>query len=360
MGAGHGLRIGLMLDTRPMPGAELTSLARDCEDFGFDFAMLHPDHPSSSGVRGAGESLEVWTAATWALAATRRLTVLPAVLGLPYRHPGVVAKMAESLDRLSGGRVVLGLGSGGDDRAVAGFGLTVRAPGQKVRALEEAVVVIRQLWRQDRAPSIFRGDHFNLDGASINPAPGRQIPIWLGVHAPKGWELVARVADGWLPSSFALPPEDATAALRSIRTMAEHLGRRQDSIGYAYNVTVFVGNPALAQAQGPTPTFSGSPDQIAGQLDSLAGSGFTVLLHSRESRFVDTAGDRNPQRILGVADDQHPDPARGLPQRGLQKTNGHAGQCVSMRTRNARSSAFSDRLCSRGRRQSPGACSPGI
>jgi alkanesulfonate monooxygenase SsuD/methylene tetrahydromethanopterin reductase-like flavin-dependent oxidoreductase (luciferase family) len=97
------------------------------------------------------------------------------------------------------------------------------------------------------------------------------------VHAPRGWELVARVADGWLPSSFALPPEDATAALRSIRTMAEHLGRRQDSIEYAYNVTVFVGNPPLARAQVPAPTFSGSPDQIADQLDSLAGSGFTVL-----------------------------------------------------------------------------------
>src|SRR5258708_16439551 len=163
MGAGHGLRIGLMLDTRPMPGAELTSLARDCEEFGFDFAMLHPDHPSSSGVRGAGESLEVWTAATWVLAATRRLTVLPAVLGLPYRHPGVVAKMAESLDRLSGGRVVLGLGSGGDDSAVAGFRLTVPAPGQKVRALGEAVVVIPQLSPQDRPPPIFPDPTSHLD-----------------------------------------------------------------------------------------------------------------------------------------------------------------------------------------------------
>ena len=54
MGSGLGLRIGLMLDTRPMSGADFASLARDCEDFGFDLATLHPDHPSSSGVRGRG------------------------------------------------------------------------------------------------------------------------------------------------------------------------------------------------------------------------------------------------------------------------------------------------------------------
>lgn len=277
MGADRALRVGLMLDTRPMSGEEFTSLARDCEDSGFDLAMLHPDHPSSSGKRGARESLEVWTAATWALAATCRLTVVPAVLGLPYRHPGVVAKMAESLDRLSSGRLILGLGSGGDDKAVSDFGLTARTPGQKVGALEEAVSVIRQLWRKDRAPATFHGDHFVLDGASINPAPARRIPIWLGVHAPKGCELVARAADGWLPSSLALPPEDAIAALRSIRVMAENRGRRADSIDYAYNVTVFVGNPAQAEAQGPPATFSGSPDCIADQLRGLAESGFTVM-----------------------------------------------------------------------------------
>jgi len=266
-----------MLDTRPMSGADFASLARDCEDFGFDLATLHPDHPSSSGVRGAGESLEVWTAATWALAATRRLTVLPDVIGLPYRPPGVVAKMAESLDRLSAGRIVLGLGSGGDDKAVAAFGLTVRSPSEKVAALQEAVSVIRQLWGPERAVVTFRGDHFALDGASINPAPVRPIPIWLGVHAPKGWELVARIADGWLPSSLALPPHDAATALRSIQVMAQDHGRSPGSIEYAYNVTVFVGNPALAKVQGPAPTFAGSPSHIADQLLGLAESGFTVL-----------------------------------------------------------------------------------
>jgi alkanesulfonate monooxygenase SsuD/methylene tetrahydromethanopterin reductase-like flavin-dependent oxidoreductase (luciferase family) len=61
---------------------------------------------------------------------------------------------------------------------------------------------------------------------------------------------VARAANGWLTSSFVLPPEDAMAALHSIRVMADDHGRRHDSIEYAYNVTVFVGNPRLAQGQG--------------------------------------------------------------------------------------------------------------
>jgi alkanesulfonate monooxygenase SsuD/methylene tetrahydromethanopterin reductase-like flavin-dependent oxidoreductase (luciferase family) len=69
--------------------------------------------------------------------ATDRITVLTNVLGVPYRAPAVTAKMAETLDRLSGGRLVLGLGVGGFDEEFAAFGLARRTPGEKVAALDE-------------------------------------------------------------------------------------------------------------------------------------------------------------------------------------------------------------------------------
>ncbi len=111
--------------------------------------MVHPDHPSASGTRGAGPSDEVWTVLTWMAARTERITVAPAVLSLPYRPPAVVAKMAETLDRLSGHRLVLALGPGGNDRAFQAFGVPALDPSAKVSALAEAVEAIRSLWSQD-------------------------------------------------------------------------------------------------------------------------------------------------------------------------------------------------------------------
>jgi alkanesulfonate monooxygenase SsuD/methylene tetrahydromethanopterin reductase-like flavin-dependent oxidoreductase (luciferase family) len=76
---------------------------------------------------------------TWIAAATSRIRIATRVLGVPYRPPAMVAKMAESLDRLSGGRLILGLGGGYSDAEFRAFGLTVPSPRDKVDGLQEAV-----------------------------------------------------------------------------------------------------------------------------------------------------------------------------------------------------------------------------
>src|ERR1700728_2005879 len=141
--------------------AGLAEEARHAESLGYDvFSMpdhLHTDQPTA----------EPWTALTWVAAATQRLRVLPNVLGLPYRAPAVTAKMAETLDRLSGGRLILRLGLGGYDAEFSAFGLAQRTPGQKLAALREAVTVIRGVWSEQNFS--FEGEHFAVRDARIEP-----------------------------------------------------------------------------------------------------------------------------------------------------------------------------------------------
>jgi alkanesulfonate monooxygenase SsuD/methylene tetrahydromethanopterin reductase-like flavin-dependent oxidoreductase (luciferase family) len=130
--AGQQVGFGLIYGFRPFAADRLIAEAREAESLGFDL-FCAADH-----LHGAHPTPEPWTALSWIAAVTERIAVMPNVLGLPYRAPAVTAKMAETLDRLSGGRLVLGLGTGGYDAEFAAFGLAQRTPGRKVAALGEA------------------------------------------------------------------------------------------------------------------------------------------------------------------------------------------------------------------------------
>jgi alkanesulfonate monooxygenase SsuD/methylene tetrahydromethanopterin reductase-like flavin-dependent oxidoreductase (luciferase family) len=171
-----GVEMGLHYDA-----GRLADEAIEAEALGFDLFSIS-DHLHTDSPR-----YEPWTALTWVAAATARIGVVTNVLGLPYRSPAVTAKMAETLDRLSCGRLVLGLGVGGFDHEFAAFGLAQRTAGQKVTALGEAITIIRGLWTQDSVS--YDGEHFHVAGARIEPRPAHQIPIWLGTYGARGLRL---------------------------------------------------------------------------------------------------------------------------------------------------------------------------
>src|SRR6266516_1200644 len=116
---------GLGLSTSARPGTDPAADARRAEDLGFDFVSAS-DHPC-----GTHPTYETWTMLSWIAAATSRIRVATRVLGVPYRAPPMVAKMAETLDRLSGGRLILELGGGYSDDEFRAFGLRVPAPPDK-------------------------------------------------------------------------------------------------------------------------------------------------------------------------------------------------------------------------------------
>jgi alkanesulfonate monooxygenase SsuD/methylene tetrahydromethanopterin reductase-like flavin-dependent oxidoreductase (luciferase family) len=146
----------------------------------------------------------------------------------------MVAKMVETLDRLSGGRLILGLGGGASDDELRQFGLTVPTPGQKVAGLGEAVEVIRGLW--SRPSFSFEGTRYSTANADLEPEPERPIPIWFGTYGPRALELTGRVADGWIPSLGYASAEELPHMRQKVLDAAERAGRDPSTITTALNL----------------------------------------------------------------------------------------------------------------------------
>src|SRR5918996_4457207 len=244
------LRFGLNVPTSAANGADPVAAARRAEELGFDFVSSN-DH-----LHGNSPNHETWTMLSWMAAATSRIHVASRVLATPYRHPAVLAKMAETFDRLSGGRLILGLGGGYSDEEFAAFGLGVPSPGEKVDGLEEAVRIAHGLWSQEQFT--FTGHRYRTEGARIEPKPQRRIPIWLGTYGKRALELTGRLADGWIPTYELALPEAVSGMRDRIMDAAIQAGRNPAHISCVYNVDVRVG-------QDPTPDFvvSAPPDQLA-------------------------------------------------------------------------------------------------
>jgi alkanesulfonate monooxygenase SsuD/methylene tetrahydromethanopterin reductase-like flavin-dependent oxidoreductase (luciferase family) len=168
-------------------------------------------------------------------ARTERVRFFPDVANLPLRHPSVIAKMAASIDRMSGGRFELGLGAGAFWDAIEGMGGPRWKPGQSVESLAEAIEVIRLLWSGERGLR-FEGEHYRLRGVHSGPVPAHDIGIWLGVGGPRMLALVGSTADGWVPSSGNVSPERLPELHQRIDEAAVSAGRKPSVIRRIYNV----------------------------------------------------------------------------------------------------------------------------
>jgi probable F420-dependent oxidoreductase len=257
--------IGLGVSTAATPGADPVATATRAEELGFDLVS------ASDHLHGRQPTFEPWTMLSWIAAATSRIRVATRVLAVPYRHPAVLAKMAASFDRLSGGRLVLGLGGGAVDDEFGAFGIGVRSPRDKVDGLEEAIRIARGVWSQPRFT--FEGRLYRTDGAELEPKPDRRIPIWLGTYGNRALALTGRLADGWIPSLAYAPPERAAAMRRRVLAAAAAGGRDPAEVTCAYNVGVRVDEQAGARPA----VVAGPPEAVTARLLGFLELGFTAL-----------------------------------------------------------------------------------
>jgi alkanesulfonate monooxygenase SsuD/methylene tetrahydromethanopterin reductase-like flavin-dependent oxidoreductase (luciferase family) len=259
-------RFGVTIIPSASPRSDPVAEAVLAEQLGFDLVSVW-DHP-----HGENPSFESWTLMTWMAARTTTISVASNVLGLPFRLPALTAKMAESLDRLSGGRLILGLGAGGNDAEFAGYGAPIRTPGEKVEALAEAIEIIRGTWWE---PSFtYDGRYYRNEGALLEPKPERQIPIWLGTYGPKALEITGRMADGWLPSMPYAPPRVALEKRAVVQRALDDAGRDADAFEWAYNVGARIGSGPPTD---PERQIAGEPDEVIERLVELLEMGFTTL-----------------------------------------------------------------------------------
>ena len=256
---------GLGLSTSAAPGADPVAGARRAEDLGFNFVSAS-DHPC-----GDHPTFEIWTMLAWIAAATTRIHFGPRVLGVPYRPPPMVAKMAETLDRLSGGRLILGLGGGYSDEEFRAFGLRVPSPGEKIAGLEEAILITRGLW--SRQAFTFEGRHYRTEAADIEPKPSRPIPIWLGTFGDRALAVTGRLADGWIPSHGFAPPGRVPAMRERLFSAARAAGRDPAQITCTYHVQIRVDE----HARGNRSLVAGPPGAVAEELIGFMKIGFTAF-----------------------------------------------------------------------------------
>ena len=144
-----------------------------------------------------GDRLDAYTTVGFALGRTSRISGLVAVTCLPTRPAPLVARTITSLSALSGGRVVLGIGAGFIWDMITKLGVPQLTPGAAVRAMEEAITLIRALCGGPD-PVTFDGDFYQVYG--LDPAPVPAPPVWTGSVGPKSLAVTGRAADGWIPS----------------------------------------------------------------------------------------------------------------------------------------------------------------
>jgi alkanesulfonate monooxygenase SsuD/methylene tetrahydromethanopterin reductase-like flavin-dependent oxidoreductase (luciferase family) len=142
-----------------------------------------------------GEKLDAYALVSFLLGRTERITGAVTVTNLPSRPAPVLARTITSLSALSGGRVVLGIGAGAIWDMIVKLGVPRLEPGSAVRALEEAITLIRALSAGD-GPVTFDGAFYHVSG--LDPAGVAPPPIWTGSVRPKSLAVTGRAADGWV------------------------------------------------------------------------------------------------------------------------------------------------------------------
>jgi alkanesulfonate monooxygenase SsuD/methylene tetrahydromethanopterin reductase-like flavin-dependent oxidoreductase (luciferase family) len=231
-----GMLFGLNVSTQTQAGTDPVAAASKAEQLGFDFVS------ASDHLHGGRPTYEPWTLLSWIAAATSRIRVATRVLAVPYRPPPVLAKMAETLDRLSGGRLILGLGGGAVDEEFRAFGLGVRSPRDKVDGLAEAIHILRGVWSQPTFT--LEGRLYRTDGAELEPKPDHPIPIWLGTYGRRALALTGQLPrDGSPRSAMRHPSRSPPSASGSWRPPAPPAGTPTPSPGSTTSASASTSTP---------------------------------------------------------------------------------------------------------------------
>ena len=266
---GHELRLGVFITPAVDSADEVIGLAEEADALGLDLVSFQ-DHPYQRSY------LDTWTLLSFVAARTHNVRLAPNVASLPLRPPAVLAKSVASLDRLSGGRVELGLGAGAFWDAIAAYGGRKLTPGQSVDALEEAIDVVRGIWDTDARSVRHDGEHYRVHGAHPGPAPAHAVEIWLGAYKKRMLALTGRKADGWLPSMGYADPPELPVKNAAIDAAAEAAGRSPEQIRRLYNINGSFGSGA--------PFLGGGPGEWAAELAELTlDQGFSTYILACDS-----------------------------------------------------------------------------
>ncbi len=280
------MKIGLQIPDFTTPGgparlgADLATVAAVADDAGFSYLAVM-DHFFQIGAIGAAEQemLEAYTTLGYLAGHTSRARLLTLVTGVTYRHPGILAKIITTLDVLSGGRGMLGIGAAWNDEESRGLGIPFPPVAERFERLEETLQICLQMFRGDETP--YQGRHYQLERPLNSPRPLSQPhpPILIGGGGErKTLRLVARYAQ----ACNLFPGPDLARKLDVLRGHCEAEGRDYDEIEKTCYFLYDVGrNGEKAQ-------------EVVDQLGGLAGLGFQAAIGG-----VTNVWDVTPLEVIG-------------------------------------------------------------
>ncbi|AHH99055.1 LLM class flavin-dependent oxidoreductase [Kutzneria albida] len=232
----RGLRFGVHSGQQNHAFEECLALWRGAEELGYDWCSVF-DHLRPPMGGPDGPCFESTTLLSALAAHTSRVRCALLVSAVAWRHPAMLAAAAATIDHVSGGRLELGIGSGGGDLAYQQYGLPWPSAAERLQLLDETARVLRGLWSGERFS--FQGKHVQLTDAHLRPAPLQaRVPLVIGGAGPRLLRVVAEHADVW--NSLVAPQEVYRARCESLRGHCAEVRRAPEEIRHSMTFRVLL------------------------------------------------------------------------------------------------------------------------
>jgi probable F420-dependent oxidoreductase len=248
----------------------LTDAARQAETLGFEAVwaaerMVNPwemttrypyNETDQWFVPPESPFLETLTALTFLAGVTTTISLGASVIVLPYRHPLFTARVATSIDTLSKGRLILGVGIGWMPEEFDALGISFK---DRAGMSEEQLQIFNLLWAQDR-PS-FKGRYYAFDPVAVNPRPVQQprFPIWIGGESPAARRRAAKYGDAWFSYFVKTTAAELAAHFKELQQLAVEAGRAPDAVKLCSVRPIDVTDEPVPQEE---ETLKGTPEQL--------------------------------------------------------------------------------------------------
>jgi alkanesulfonate monooxygenase SsuD/methylene tetrahydromethanopterin reductase-like flavin-dependent oxidoreductase (luciferase family) len=267
------LKVGIQLPEVEweVPFPELIAMAQTAEQVGFDSIWLgdHLLYDLPTGPRGPWE---VWTSLAAIAASTERIALGPLVASTSFHTPPMLAKQAATVDAVSGGRLILGLGAGWNEREYSAFGF---AYDKRVSRFEEAFTIIRTLLHDGEID--FHGTYYDAERCVLHPRPARLVPLMVGSDSPRMLSITLPHVQSWniwwsifgnTAAGFAL----AKAGVDSAISAAGRTGQVEATCAVYVQIGAGCGR-LMGHENDAVKPLRGTPAELADQLREFAAAG---------------------------------------------------------------------------------------
>lgn len=266
--------------------ARMRASAAEFDAMGFDHLWLS-DHLMASGVDRGTLYFEGYSTLAALTQVTERCRLGVLVTCAFYRNAGMLAKQAAGVDVMSGGRLILALGSGWDEAESLAYGYRFPTARERVETFAETLEAVTRLWAEPRVD--LDGTHVQLRGASCSPQPLGRPPVWTGTRGPRGLRIAARFAD---VANWNVGLEDFTRLSAELEVACRDVGRDPSSIDTSVFRLALLGDDETALTEtlaplGVTPElipeirknhFIGTPDEVVPKVQDFVDAGANHLI----------------------------------------------------------------------------------